>query len=102
MPRTTSTRARTAPTGASCHTARGWKQIAFDHDRLTSFPLKGPHKTATCEACHIKPPKAEKPPVTCFGCHAKDDAHKGANGMDCARCHNRDRVEVGELQTTTP
>lgn len=72
---------------ASCHTARGWKQIAFDHDRLTSFPLKGPHKAARCEACHVKPPKAEKVPVTCFGCHAKDDAHKGANGMDCARCH---------------
>ena len=72
---------------ASCHTARGWKQIAFDHDRLTSFALKGPHKTATCAACHVKPPKVEKPPVTCFGCHAKDDSHKGANGMDCGRCH---------------
>lgn len=72
---------------ASCHTARGWKQIAFDHDRMTGFPLKGPHRTAACAACHVKPAKAEKPPVTCFGCHARDDSHKGANGMDCARCH---------------
>jgi Doubled CXXCH motif (Paired_CXXCH_1) len=72
---------------ASCHNPRSWKQTSFDHDRMTSFPLKGPHRTATCEACHKQPPKVAKPPVTCFGCHAKDDAHKGGNGTDCAQCH---------------
>ncbi|WP_310533470.1 cytochrome C [Novosphingobium sp.] len=72
---------------ASCHNPRSWKQTSFDHDRMTRFALKGPHRTAACAACHIQPAKVAKPPVTCFGCHAKDDTHKGANGMDCARCH---------------
>lgn len=72
---------------ASCHNPRSWKQTSFDHDRMTGFPLKGAHKAAVCAACHVQPPKVAKPPVTCFGCHARDDAHKGANGMDCGKCH---------------
>ncbi|GAA4759665.1 cytochrome c3 family protein [Novosphingobium ginsenosidimutans] len=72
---------------ASCHTPRGWRQISFDHDRMTSFSLKGAHRTASCQACHKQPPKVAKPPATCFGCHAADDIHKGSNGQDCARCH---------------
>lgn len=72
---------------ASCHTARDWKQTNFDHDRMTRFPLNGAHDKAACAACHKQPAKLVKPPVTCFGCHAADDSHKGANGMDCARCH---------------
>ena len=72
---------------ASCHNPRSWKQTSFDHDRMTDFPLRGVHRTTKCEACHAQPPKVASPPVTCFGCHARDDAHKGANGMDCARCH---------------
>ncbi|MEJ6012026.1 cytochrome C [Novosphingobium aquae] len=72
---------------ASCHNPRGWKQTSFDHEKMTGFALRGPHRTAACAACHVQPPKVAKPPVTCFGCHAKDDSHKGANGMDCARCH---------------
>ncbi|MDE2596052.1 MAG: cytochrome C [Sphingomonadales bacterium] len=72
---------------ASCHTSRGWKQTSFDHDRMTDFPLKGAHRTAFCEGCHVQPPKVAKPPVTCIGCHAADDKHKGDNGTDCARCH---------------
>lgn len=72
---------------AGCHTVRSWKQIAFDHDRLTDFPLKGAHRDATCRACHAKPAKQVKLAVTCISCHAKDDAHKGAFGTDCARCH---------------
>jgi len=72
---------------ASCHNPRSWKQTSFDHDRMTDFPLLGAHRTTKCEACHVQPPKVARPPVTCFGCHARDDTHKGANGMDCARCH---------------
>lgn len=72
---------------ASCHNPRGWSQTSFDHDRMTSFPLKGAHRSVECQACHKQPPKVAKPPVTCFGCHVQDDAHKGGNGQDCARCH---------------
>lgn len=72
---------------ANCHNPRSWKQIAFDHDSVTSFPLKGAHRTAVCAACHKQPPKIAKPPVTCYACHAADDAHKGGNGRECQQCH---------------
>lgn len=73
---------------ASCHNSRSWKQTSFDHDRMTRFALRGAHRTTKCEACHKQPPKLVKPPVTCSGCHATDDVHKGGNGQDCERCHN--------------
>jgi len=72
---------------ASCHNARSWKQTSFDHDKMTRFPLNGKHEAVKCEACHKQPPKVAKPPVTCIGCHAADDKHKGGNGTDCSRCH---------------
>lgn len=72
---------------ASCHNPRSWTQTSFDHDRMTSFPLKGAHRGVQCEGCHKQSPKVSKPPTTCFGCHAADDTHKGGNGQDCARCH---------------
>ena len=71
----------------SCHSAAGWKQVNFDHDRMTQFPLRGVHRRTTCNACHKQPPRVASPPVTCFGCHAADDTHKGGNGQDCGRCH---------------
>ena len=71
----------------SCHNTASWKQASFDHDRMTRFPLKGAHRFAACASCHKQPPKSAKPPVTCYGCHAADDVHKGGNGRDCARCH---------------
>lgn len=73
---------------ANCHTPRSWKQVNFDHDKMTSFPLKGAHREAVCAGCHKQAPKVAKPPVTCNACHAADDTHKGGNGPDCARCHN--------------
>jgi hypothetical protein len=54
---------------------------------MTSFHLKGAHRSVVCEGCHKQSPKVAKPLTTCFGCHAKDDAHKGGNGEDCERCH---------------
>jgi hypothetical protein len=73
---------------ASCHNPRSWKQASFDHDQMTDFPLRGAHRTVKCEACHKQPPKIVKPPVTCFGCHAENDKHKGGNGQDCGKCHS--------------
>lgn len=73
---------------ASCHTVRSWKQVSFDHDTVTDFPLRGAHRSVACTACHKQPPKQIKLPVACIGCHARDDAHKSAFGQDCVRCHN--------------
>ncbi len=72
---------------ASCHTTRSWQQVSFDHDRMTEFPLKGAHRKVMCEGCHKQPAKVVRPPVTCFGCHAADDAHKGTKGLNCGSCH---------------
>ncbi len=86
---------------ATCHNARSWKQTSFDHDRLTRFPLKGKHRTTACAGCHKQPAKLVKPPVTCFGCHAKDDLHKGNNGQDCERCHNASSWKIVDFNHNT-
>jgi len=72
----------------SCHNSSSWGRVAFDHDRLTKFPLRGAHRGINCQSCHKRPAKEVKPPTTCFACHAEDDTHNGGNGQDCGRCHN--------------
>ncbi len=71
----------------SCHGNDAWKSgITFDHD-LTSYPLLGLHAIASCAQCHAS--KAFKgAPITCNGCHAHNDVHKGRFGKDCAACHS--------------
>ena len=71
-----------------CHTPRDWKRITFDHDRDTKFALRGKHAKAKCAACHKGTLYHENLKTTCFGCHEKDDAHKGQEGKECGRCHN--------------
>jgi len=72
----------------SCHVPASWRRVAFDHDKLTRFPLRGAHRSASCQSCHKSPAKEVKPSMTCYGCHAEDDDHNGGNGQDCGRCHN--------------
>ena len=59
---------------------------AIDH-ATTAFPLVGKHVGVTCSSCHVGPSLAAASP-TCAACHAKDDAHKGGFGTDCASCHS--------------
>ena len=73
---------------AECHSARSWKRIQFDHNRLTEFALRGAHAKASCSDCHNQPLRVEDPPIACIGCHRKDDAHEGRNGENCSRCHS--------------
>lgn len=86
---------------ATCHVTANWKQVRFDHDAVTRFPLRGAHRSATCAGCHKQPPKVQKPPVTCIGCHAADDTHKGGNGEDCARCHKETGWKVANFNHAT-
>lgn len=72
---------------ASCHVPSGWNLVDFDHQRDTRFPLTGSHRAASCIGCHGPGEKIKRPPMTCVGCHARDDAHKGAYGRNCAQCH---------------
>jgi hypothetical protein len=71
----------------TCHSAQDWKSARFDHDKDTSYPLRGKHRSAKCESCHTQPVHKFKLQSECSACHAKDDVHKGQEGTRCATCH---------------
>lgn len=85
------------PRCGTCHTTGNWRQVAFDHDRIADFPLRGGHSATACVACHahgnMKPPA----PLGCVGCHRKDDVHKGSDGSDCAHCHTDSTWKVASF-----
>jgi hypothetical protein len=79
----------------SCHVEKGWKEIQFDHDRRTKYPLVGKHRTVKCNACHTGDLFHDKLKTNCSSCHKKDDKHKGRFGAKCESCHvERDWKEI--------
>lgn len=72
----------------TCHSAKDWAGIRFNHDTETRYALLGRHRTTKCESCHTGALYRDKLPTTCVECHRKDDKHKGSLGAECARCHN--------------
>lgn len=72
---------------ADCHSTEGWSKKGFDHDKDTQFPLRGPHRKATCEACHAEPAKKGAAVRACVDCHRADDTHRGQLGDRCDNCH---------------
>lgn len=70
---------------AECHTEQGWTVPRFDHDK-TRFALRGKHVDTECKSCH-KSAVVKEAPMTCVGCHRKDDRHKGRFGEACGDCH---------------
>lgn len=72
----------------SCHSTAGWREVRFDHNKDTRFPLRGKHASVKCESCHRGGVRADKPDTACVSCHKADDAHKGQLGTQCSRCHN--------------
>jgi hypothetical protein len=71
---------------AQCHDESTWKVGRFDHGR-TRFALIGAHARLECRSCH-KGTRYREAPLTCIGCHERDDKHERTLGRDCARCHN--------------
>lgn len=74
----------------TCHTAKDWKEILFDHGKKTKFPLLFKHlPPVKCTACHKGDLYKEKLKKDCVSCHKKDDtkAHKGKFGPKCESCH---------------
>jgi LSD1 subclass zinc finger protein len=69
----------------ACHATTSWRGARFDHDK-TRFPLHAAHRETPCAGCHSGARYAETP-RSCNGCHAPDDVHRGARGVDCADCH---------------
>jgi hypothetical protein len=73
---------------SKCHTSSSWKEVEFDHEQDTEFPLRGRHRELACEACHRSSMTEEKLDKTCLACHQDDDVHQGQQGESCAQCHN--------------
>jgi len=71
----------------TCHNERSWTSTSFDHDKDTKFALREAHKSAKCQSCHSAGNYKEKLPLNCFGCHKKQDEHKGKYGEKCETCH---------------
>jgi len=79
----------------SCHNDKGWKELIFNHDLDTHYALKGKHRQAKCNTCHLPEKGAlyqqQKLPSKCVACHKKDDqdkGHRGGLGEKCETCHN--------------
>jgi hypothetical protein len=98
-------KARNGAECQSCHNTASWKQISFDHGKLTRFPLAGGHLPLTCKSCHKNDAHREKLDMQCVSCHAQKDPHRGKLGTDCARCHVADswtKVVVDHNRTAFP
>ncbi|HEX5372735.1 MAG TPA: cytochrome c3 family protein [Aquabacterium sp.] len=72
----------------SCHKASSWKDLVFNHDVDTDYPLRGKHRKVECSDCHTGPLYKQKLPQQCWACHKQDDKHKETLGRDCASCHS--------------
>ncbi len=78
---------------STCHTTKSWKQYnktRFNHD-LTTFPLRGKHRTLACTSCHHSKKTFKIQHFNqCKDCH--QDRHLGqfdktASGGRCEVCH---------------
>ena len=69
---------------ANCHDQQNFKPASlFDHDK--TFPLAGPHATATCAGCHGGLDYKEVKGRTCAACHESPHRFESPNG--CVECH---------------
>jgi hypothetical protein len=84
------------PKCETCHVERDWKEVLFNHDKDTKYPLVAKHKDAKCVGCHKGNLYQDKLQTNCFFCHEKDDKHKGQEGKKCESCH----AEVSWTKTT--
>src|ERR1019366_8939537 len=78
------------PKCEDCHVDRSWKEVTFDHDKKTKYPLLGKHRETKCVKCHTGDLYKDKLKQNCYSCHEKDDKHKGEEGKKCESCHHED------------
>jgi hypothetical protein len=71
----------------SCHNAKSWDEIRFDHDVDTKYVLRGRHRQTRCDSCHAGLLYRDKLQTACIACHKKDDKHNNTLGNECSRCH---------------
>ncbi|MBK7537411.1 MAG: hypothetical protein IPI49_18990 [Myxococcales bacterium] len=74
-----------------CHRSDRWRIIRFDHD-LTSYPLVGGHRVASCGGCHSNP-NWTGVRTDCVACHAFDRPQTADHPMEitCDDCHTATR-----------
>jgi hypothetical protein len=80
-------RGRNGSDCSTCHGADAWSRVLFDHDRDTTFPLRGGHSEVRCESCHVGNVYGEELASTCVTCHQEDDVHAGQQDQRCETCH---------------
>jgi hypothetical protein len=71
----------------TCHVEKDWKEILFDHNKNSTYPLLFKHKQVKCASCHKEDWVKGKLKTACISCHQKDDRHKGSFGTKCEICH---------------
>jgi len=81
----------------ACHTDRSWKEIVFDHDAKTKYPLRGKHRETKCVSCHKGDLYKDKLKSDCYSCHQKDDKHEGQEGKKCDTCHREQSWKKAEF-----
>ena len=77
-----------------CHTERNWRILLFEHDRDTTYRLKGYHQRTKCESCHQGTLFKDKTPTDCYACHKKDDIHHARFGNTCEKCHTEQQWKI--------
>lgn len=79
----------------SCHNARAWSLVRYDHASRARWPLEGAHVRLRCADCHRQPAPVgqaiARVGTDCIACHRGDDRHDGAFGTDCQACHTTAR-----------
>ena len=80
-------------TCTSCHTTSAWAGGTYDHS-VTSFPLTGAHRAASCNGCHADGVYKGKS-TACLSCHQADytattQPPHGSSGIGtvCSSCHS--------------
>jgi hypothetical protein len=84
----------------SCHGAKGWDLVEFQHEAETEFPLLGGHAELVCNDCHAEQ-LFEETDTSCISCHQKDDSHKGLLGEGCGDCHSETSWTQSRFQHDT-
>lgn len=84
----------TLPNCGDCHRQQFWENTDFKHS-LTSFPLRGIHRTLDCYACHQNG-IYHGTPSRCVDCHRSDALnyaglpnHSTLLNQSCFDCHNQ-------------
>ncbi len=89
----------------TCHSDTRWtgKDLLFQHNRDSEYPLLGKHRAVACAKCHKPAPRLADAhfvdtPSRCADCHR--DPHLGKIKRDCTACHDEKGWKGNALRFT--